>query len=66
MIEYAPTGKSADEIRSLWHWVETKLQSMAAETKPVLHLPEIVPLAAFLHEPVQSPELASQSWGRSD
>ena len=24
--EYAPTGKSADEIRGLWQWVEAKLE----------------------------------------
>jgi len=66
VIEYAPTGKSADEIRGLWQWVETKLQNMAAEKKPVLHLPEAPPFATFLREPVQSPEPAFQSWGRSD
>lgn len=66
VIEYAPTSKSADEIRGLWQWVETKLQSVAAETTPVLDLPETPPFAVFLHEPVQSPELAFQSWGRSD
>jgi len=66
VIEYAPNSKSADEIRSLWQWVETKLQNMAAEKKPALHLPETVPFAAFLHEPAPSPELASRSWGRID
>ena len=25
--EFAPAGKSADEIRSLWQWVEAKLRS---------------------------------------
>jgi len=28
--EYAPTGKSADEIRLLWQWVETRLNADAA------------------------------------
>jgi len=28
--EYAPTGKSADEIRLLWQWVETRLNVDAA------------------------------------
>jgi chromosome partitioning protein len=23
--EYAPSGKSADEIRDLWRWIETRL-----------------------------------------
>jgi len=66
VIEYAPTSKSADEIRSLWQWVAARLPSMAAETKPVLDLLETPPFAVFLHEQLQSPELASQSWRRSD
>ena len=24
--EFAPNGKSADEIRSLWRWIETRLE----------------------------------------
>ena len=24
--EFAPNGKSADEIRGLWHWIETRLE----------------------------------------
>ena len=23
--EYSPVGKSADEIRALWHWIEARL-----------------------------------------
>jgi chromosome partitioning protein len=35
--EYAPAGKSADEIRSLWQWVEAKLNPVAlADDAPVL------------------------------
>ncbi|HLI99680.1 MAG TPA: ParA family protein [Bradyrhizobium sp.] len=33
--EYAPAGKSADEIRGLWRWVETKLNIGAAEQPAV-------------------------------
>jgi chromosome partitioning protein len=29
--EYAPSGKSADEIRALWQWVETRLNAGSAE-----------------------------------
>ena len=29
--EYAPNGKSAEEIRALWQWVETKLANLEAE-----------------------------------
>ncbi|SDG93882.1 chromosome partitioning protein [Bradyrhizobium sp. Rc2d] len=27
--EFAPNGKSADEIRGLWHWIETRLELSA-------------------------------------
>src|SRR3984893_14698694 len=27
VVEYAPSGKSADEVRALWQWVETKLNA---------------------------------------
>jgi chromosome partitioning protein len=37
--EYAPTSKSADEVRSLWQWVETRLgASLAANTQPIIHM----------------------------
>ena len=28
--EYAPGGKSADEIRGLWQWIETRLGNEVA------------------------------------
>ena len=31
MSEFAPNGKSADEIRGLWRWIETRLE-LAAPT----------------------------------
>jgi chromosome partitioning protein len=34
VIEYAPTSKSADEIRSLWQWVEAKLNCGATAEEP--------------------------------
>jgi chromosome partitioning protein len=37
VIEYAPSSKSADEIRGLWHWVEAKLDcGVTAEELPVV------------------------------
>ena len=37
VVEYAPTGKSADEIRGLWQWVEAKLNAGAsADEQPVV------------------------------
>jgi chromosome partitioning protein len=36
--EYAPTGKSADEIRGLWQWVETKLSPIVhADALPIVN-----------------------------
>src|SRR5665213_3090803 len=42
VVEYAPTGKSADEIRGLWQWVEAKLNPLAhADGLPIVsNLPE--------------------------
>ena len=37
VVEYAPTSKSADEIRGLWQWVETKLNSVVTlEEQPIV------------------------------
>jgi chromosome partitioning protein len=50
--EYAPTGKSADEVRGLWQWIETRLGAgMTAGEQPVIAAlpasPDLVP-AMFL------------------
>ena len=35
--EYAPAGKSADEIRSLWRWVDARLNPGAAiDEQPIV------------------------------
>ena len=52
VIEYAPASKSADEVRGLWRWVETRLNAgtTAAELPSIGTLPaspDIVP-AMFL------------------
>jgi chromosome partitioning protein len=33
--EFAPNGKSADEIRGLWQWIETRLE-LSATTNVLL------------------------------
>jgi len=37
--EYAPSGKSAEEMRDLWHWVETRLNG-GASVDEVIATPE--------------------------
>ena len=48
VVEYAPASKSADEVRGLWQWVETRLNAgRTAEEQPVVSelpaTPDIVP-----------------------
>jgi chromosome partitioning protein len=48
VVEYAPASKSADEVRGLWQWVETKLNcGIAAGQQPAVSelpaTPDIVP-----------------------
>jgi len=48
VIEYAPSGKSADEIRGLWQWVETRLNGGVSADEPLIismlpASPDIVP-----------------------
>ena len=58
--EYAPSGKSAEEIRSLWAWIENRLgiaiENAAAELVPedvsglpVAPMPPVQPSAEALH-----------------
>jgi chromosome partitioning protein len=35
VTEYAPAGKSAEEIRDLWRWVEKKLTGALVHEQPV-------------------------------
>jgi chromosome partitioning protein len=38
VVEYAPASKSADEVRGLWQWVETKLNSgVTLEEQPIVN-----------------------------
>jgi chromosome partitioning protein len=63
--EYAPNGKSADEIRGLWQWVETKLNAGAAvDEQPadndLLAAAAIAP-SIFLQAPADTAPLVSWS-----
>jgi len=55
--EFAPAGKSADEIRGLWQWLETRLYGgVAVEAQPILSelavSPDIVP-ATLVQTPAE-------------
>lgn len=61
--ELAPAGKSAEEIRGLWHWLESRLHDgVTAEEQPIIlpAAPEIVP-AMFLRARAETPALVSWS-----
>ena len=58
VVEYAPSGKSADEIRGLWQWVEAKLNAgLTADEQPIVSdlpaPPDIVP-TMFLQAPAET------------
>jgi chromosome partitioning protein len=64
VVEYAPTGKSADEVRGLWQWVETKLNcGVTVEEQPIVSelvaSPDAVP-TMFLETPAEP--AAHVSW----
>jgi chromosome partitioning protein len=53
VCEHAPGGKSAEEIRALWQWVETRLgDAVAATDEPIIEefveIPAIIPKWATL------------------
>jgi chromosome partitioning protein len=63
VVEYAPSGKSADEIRGLWQWVEAKLNAgLTADEQPIVSElpapPDIVP-TTFLQAPAETAAVAS-------
>jgi chromosome partitioning protein len=53
--EYAPSGKSAEEIRSLWYWVEARLGIAATilpedvSDLPIVTMPAVQPSAEAFH-----------------
>jgi chromosome partitioning protein len=63
--EYAPGSKSAEEIRSLWQWVDARLNgSLTADEQPLVSelaaSPDIVP-SVFLETPAERSALVSWS-----
>jgi chromosome partitioning protein len=61
--EYAPQGKSADEVRSLWQWVEAKLNARTTERPAVGDRPASSRNASsiFLQAPADAAPLVSWS-----
>jgi chromosome partitioning protein len=63
VTEYAPAGKSADEIRGLWQWVESRLglelnAAASVDEQPVVSaLPAPPDLAMFLRAPAEAAAL---------
>lgn len=58
VIEYAPSGKSADEVRGLWQWVDTRLNDGVSADEPLMismlpSSPDIVP-TMFLPAPEEA------------
>ena len=52
VTEYAPTGKSAEEIRDLWRWVEKKLTGALVHEQPAeFHAATDVPPAKYSPTP---------------
>ena len=63
VIEYAPSSKSADEIRDLWQWVEARLNAgVTADELLMISMypasPDIVP-TMFLPAPEEAVALTS-------
>jgi chromosome partitioning protein len=56
--EYAPAGKSADEIRGLWQWVETKLNAGERRIAELPASPDVI-RAMFLPTAVETAALVS-------
>ena len=62
--EFAPSGKSADEIRGLWQWLEARMYGAIAKELPIagefLVSPNVAP-SIFLEGPADTVALASWS-----
>lgn len=61
--EYAPAGKSTDEIRGLWQWLEARLNiAVSADEQPIVSAlpasPDLVP-TMFLQRPAETVAAAS-------
>ena len=62
--EFAPGSKSADEIRGLWQWVETRLKIRAATSAPqvVSELPASAHIAHPMFRETPADNAADVSW----
>lgn len=62
VVEYAPTSKSADEVRGLWQWVEAKLNETATADQQIVSefaaSPDLVP-TMFRDVPAETAALIS-------
>jgi chromosome partitioning protein len=57
VVEYAPTGKSADEIRGLWQWVEARLDEQPTTSESAA-LSEVIP-TIYLETPAETAAIVS-------
>jgi chromosome partitioning protein len=61
--ELAPLGKSAEEMRNLWHWIESRLYGdVVLEEQPILSELEVSPSfvpAMYLRTPAKVDAAAS-------
>lgn len=60
VCEYAPNGKSAEEIRALWQWIDARLGNVvAASDEPIIE--ELVEAPAILPAMAALPSIANDS-----
>src|SRR5262249_51266559 len=59
VCEYAPDGKSAEEIRALWRWIEARLgnEAAAAGDEPIIE--ELVETPAIISRWAALPSIAN-------
>jgi chromosome partitioning protein len=64
--EYAPNGKSAEEIRQLWQWVETRLNAgvtvEAESSGKIVEFPIMLNRSEREAQPLPAPGETSSSW----
>ena len=60
VCEYAPAGKSAEEIRALWQWIEARMGNVAAASdEPIIE--ELVETPAILPAMAALPSIGTDS-----
>jgi chromosome partitioning protein len=64
--EYAPTGKSADEVRGLWQWVETRLNAgLSADEQPILNALTIADELPIVNVVPASSDILPTMWSQT-